>query len=657
MKIKKLLCIALLGFCVTACYDLTLEPKGMIGEPELFGSEAGVKMYFAGIYGYLPVEEFLYMARNDDGNNNNNGGYQHVGGDGNPDPWGTWEAMKYNLQNMSGEFDNQWIQVNNDGANYWPYDRIREVNVFINAFPDYKDNFTEATYNSLLGEAHFLRAFFYFGMAKRYGGVPIITEVQDPLADPATLAMSRNTEYDTWKFIHDDLQFAINNMSEVKDVTRASKYTAAALMSRTMLYAGTIAKYSQYLGFEGEAAYQQGLAGIDPSHANEFFQYSYDAGKVVEQGGYSLYTTGYPDKAANFARLFLDPASSENIFIKSYTMAAHDGDPQRTFLIPHSWDAGMSPNPSMSSFVGSQSYPALDLMQMYDFPDIVNPDGTPKRFNARGDIREGMEPRMLGSMYFSGDELRGSTFSIQRGLYRTFTWQASAVIDGQTSEVPNQNGNRITSNDPQRLETYEGISILSTHGTRSSGDGENNCLTGAFVRKYVNPDMPLNDAREHQSTQPWIVFRLGEIYLNTAEAAYELGKKEEAFDYIEMIRDRAGCKVTRPADNSTDLSGTYGYPIDGNLQFIRDERYRELWGECHRWWDLRRWRVADRVLNRWIPRILSCYYVIDEDKFIYLNEREIQSRTWTAEKKSYYQGIPAGEINKNPNLLPQNPLR
>lgn len=651
MKIKKLGWIVLLGLCVISCHDLTLEPKGVLGETELFGSESGVKMYFAGLYGYLPIEDFAYMARNEDGYRKNEG----------DDPWGTWEAMKYYLQNMSGEFVNSWQQVNNDGPDYWPYDRIREVNSFIRSFPDYEDNFSSnETYNSLLGEAHFLRAYFYFGLAKRYGGVPIVTEVQDPLDDLQKLAVSRNTEYDTWKFIHDDLQFAIDHMSsDTKDATRANKYTAAALMSRAMLYAGTIAKYSQYLGFENESAYQQGFAGIDPSKANEFFQYSYDAGKIVELGGYALYTANYPDKATNFANLFLDKGSSENIFIKSYSVTA----PEKTYLLGHTWDAGMSPSPSMSSFVGSQSYPALDLMQMYDFPDIIDAEGYPKRFSARSDIREGMEPRMRGCMYFSGDELRGSTFAIQRGLYRSFPWKASEVEDGIDTEGPNLNGNRIVSSAGARDERYtdpdtgKEYLILSEHGMRNNQGGENNCLTGAFVRKYVNPDMPLSDVREHRSQQHWVVFRLGEIYLNTAEAAYELGMKTEAFDYIEKIRLRAGCNVTRPVDDATDLSAEYGYPIDGNLQFIRDERYRELWGENHRWWDLRRWRVADRVLNRWIPRILSCYYVIDEDKYIYLDEREMSSRTWTAERKSYYQGIPQGEINKNSNLLPQNPLR
>lgn len=341
MKKKFLTYIALLGVLVCSCRDLNLEPKGILGEPELFGNEYGVKTYFAGLYDYLPIEDFLYYGAD---------GYRP----GNE----YWDQGKSSLGNMSGEFFNTWVGVDNDGFAYWPYDRIRDVNTFIQNFPSYKDNYTDVDFNKLLGEAHFLRAFFYFGLAKRYGGVPIIKEVQNPLAGPDVLNVPRNTEYDTWKFIHDDLQFAMDNMSDdTKEIGRANKYVAAALMSRTMLYAGSIAKYSQYLGFQSEAATQAGLAGMDVSQANEFFQYCVDAGKMVETGPYVLYTSGYPDKATNFAKLFLDPASSESIFIKQYDITS----PRNNHLL-HSYDALMCPQPDMSSFVGAESYPPLDFM-------------------------------------------------------------------------------------------------------------------------------------------------------------------------------------------------------------------------------------------------------------------------------------------------------
>ena len=644
MKKQILIYITLLCAGLFACQDLNLEPKGILGEPELFGNENGVKKYFAGIYNNLPIEDFLYYGTN------SNTAYR-------PDNY--WEAGKNSQGNMSGEFFNTWVTPDNDGFAYWPYDRIRDVNTFIQNFPKYKENYTDEVYNKLLGEAHFFRAFYYFGLVKRYGGVPIIKDVQDPLADAEALEVPRDTEYNTWKFIYEDLTFAIDNMgTKVDETGRANKYVAAALLSRTMLYAGSIAKYSESLGFQGEAATSAGLAGMDASKADEFFQYCVDAGAVVESGPFALYTRGYPDKAKNFADLFLDGTSSENIFIKAYDITS----PGNTRL-RHTYDALMSPSPDMSSFVGAESYPPLDFMELYDMPAIVNPDGTPVRFDNRSDIKNGIEPRALGTMYFDGDELRGKTFSIQRGIYKNFDVLAVDADFGSGLAPINSQANRLLGGRGQ-VAKIDGVdyTIAGAHGNFEDQGGENNGWGSAFIRKYVNPAQATSDVQVYRSAQSWIVFRLGEIYLNSAEALYELGKRDEAFNYIEKIRERAGAQVTRPAiDVSTSNIGTinkanYSYSIEASLQFIRDERARELYAENHWWWDLRRWRTADQVLNQFRHRVLSCYYVLDEGKYIYLDEFNRINRAWTASKQCYYEPIPWGEIGKNNKLLPQNPL-
>lgn len=644
MKNRLLAYIALLGGLVfSQCRELDLKPKGILGESELFGTEYGVKMYFAGIYDYLPIEDFTYYGTS---------GFR---GDDNE----YWQAGKYNQGNMSGEFFNTWTGVDNDGFAYWPYDRIRDVNTFIGNFPAYRDNYTDVEFNKLMGEARFLRAYFYFGLAKRYGGVPIIAEMQDPLAGPDVLEVPRNTEYDTWKFIHDDLQFAVDNLStDTRETGRANKYVAAALLSRTMLYAGSVAKYSQHLGFQNEAATQMGLAGMDPSQANEFFQYAVDAGKTVEEGPYALYTRGYPDKATNFANLFLDPTSSESIFIKEYDKTTPRGN-----RLMHNYDALMSPSPDFSSFVGTNSFPPLDFMELYEMPAYTNPDGTPVRFDSRSDIHNGMEPRLQGTMYFNGDELRGKTFSLQRGIYRSFKGLATDIQRGSNAAPINSGGNRILGGRGWTVKINDvEYNITGTHGSFDDQGSENNGFGAGFIRKYVNPDMATGDVQVYGSSQHWVVFRLGEIYLNTAEALYELGNRDEAFDYIEKLRVRAGAQVVRPAiDETTTNIGTinnanYPYQIEKSLQFIRDERARELYAENHWWWDLRRWRTADQVLNQFRHRMLSAYYVADEGKYIYLDEDNKDNRSWTASRQCYYEPIPWGEIGKNSNLLPQNPL-
>jgi len=663
MKRNSLLWMAICSMGLIACVDLDLKPKGEFSEAEFFGTEGGVKIFFTTIYGYLPIEDFHYM-------HTNNGGYRNKNGD---DAWSTWEAPKHCLQRNSGEFINSWGddgRPNNNGPNYWPYDRIREINVFISGFEKYKSEFSEGIYNALLGEAHFLRAFLYSGMVKRFGGVPIIEKVLYPNQPLNETQLPRNTEYECWKFIQKDLDFAIENMAgydnslkPVGDMYRATRWTALALQSRLMLYAGTIAKYSQYLNWEGLEAYDRGFACMRPEQAQEFFQAAYAAAnELINKGPHKLYNA-HADKATNFHRLFLDKTSSETILTKNYIH--HDEFGREAYLIGHSWDALMLPNAvGMSGFVGSNNYPSLDMMRLYEgFPKLVAPDGTPKRWDNKGDIREGMEPRLRGSMYFNEDQIRGATFDVQRGLYKTFTWKANEIVNGTLDDLPNANGNRVVTKDRKGI--FEGRLILGKHGMADDSGGEDNNLTGAFVRKYIKEDegfIPL----EHNNFQHWVAIRLGEVYLNLAEAAYELGLKDDANTAIREIRKRAGCVNLDISENIEDVNAyelkcteeNYGIgnmPV--GLQFIRDERYRELWGENHRWWDIRRWRTADRVLNRWIPRILSCYYVINEGKYIYLDEREMSNRDWNFGKQAYYQGIADGEINKNPNLLPRNPLR
>jgi hypothetical protein len=629
MKIKLILFAAIFGLVVSSCHKLELEPKGILGEPELFGTKDGVQKYFIQLYMKLPIEDFIYYA-------NSSGGY-------NPGNNNSWQAYKNGQGQMSGEIFGWSVAMNEAGFGYWPYADIRIVNVFINNFPNYKNKYDDATYNSLMGEARFLRAFFYQGMAKRYGGVPIISVVQDPInGTPEELNVPRNTEYDTWKFIHDDLAFAMANMSATSVEGRANKYVAAALMSRSMLYAGRVAKYTQYLGLGTDPAVLAGFAGMDPSKASEFFQYAYDAGKFIEPGPYSLYTKNYPDKATNFANLFLDKTSPETMFIKGY-----DG---QTF--GHCYDALMSPNPDFSSFVGVEGGPVLEIMQTYDFPALTDALGKPVRFNKRSDIKNAMEPRLQGTCYFDGDVLRGVTFDIQRGIYKTFTGPASDAQFGSNAAPVNATSNRLLGN---KGDKYNGILITGNHGMFSGRSEENNAMTGAFIRKYIDINRPTSLVNVNKSYQSWIVFRLGEIYLNTAEAAYELNKRTEALDYVEKIRVRAGCQVTRPALNQT-VSSTYGYPIEATLQYIRDERTRELYCENHYWWDLKTWRIADQVLNLRYVHALTCYYVFAEGKYIYLDEVNRSNRSITAPKRAAYEKIPQGEINKNTNLLPQNPL-
>ncbi len=96
------------------------------------------------------------------------------------------------------------------------------------------------------------------------------------------------------------------------------------------------------------------------------------------------------------------------------------------------------------------------------------------------------------------------------------------------------------------------------------------------MKKYFdNKRADLND----QSVRPLIVFRLAETYLLAAEAAIATSRPQEAADYINEIRRRAAY----PSGNAAAMEIS---AADATLDFLLDERTRELLGENTRWWDL-----------------------------------------------------------------------
>ena len=643
MKVFKYYCLAgLLGLSLTSCEDMNLEPKGFYDEATIFGNEYGVQKYFATIYNEMPVEDFVYNASS---------GYRY----GN-----YWDAVKNSLASVACETTG-WITVHGGGFGYWPYGRIRDINTFIQNFPNYASNFSEAQANELIAEARFLRAYYYFGLVKRYGGVPIVDKVLDPTAPTEELQQPRNTEYDCWMFIHDDLDFAMKNMAETSDLGRANRYAAAALMSRAMLYAGSIAKYGGYTGFTGEVV-DLGLVGIPADKAEQFFQYAYDACKMVKEGGYTLYRDD-ADKERGYVDLFIKD-TQEDILIRQY--GPNTTTPFNAHL-SHSWDSSVLPNDKiMSPDLESVMYPTWDLVQLFEMPAITDADGKPIRFNTREELWQSpeMEPRLKAIVFFHGmtEEASGEKFDILAGLFKEFPGTAEEAIQ-QDPNNPYMQEHYVR---PESKDaTYEGIKITGAHGWNGSSGPANNARTGMFVRKYVDYRANADERGLYKSSQSWKVFRYGEILCNWAEAAYELGLlrnddalKQEAIGYINELRDRAGAHpytyVADPADVGT---AEFGIPIDENLQYIRDERARELAFESHRWWDIRRWRIADKMFQNHHPQGLLPFYVQDEDKYIYLNHWEMDGmRSYNFGKSAYYEPIPGGEISKNPNLYPQNPL-
>lgn len=605
-NIKHIIAVCMMGV-LFACNKLDVKPLNIIQDEDVFSTENGVNAYMATLYKALPIEDFYY--RNNDGGFNR--GWEHF-----------WHPGA-----LCGELAGPYGSLGEGamGFGYWPYDHIRNVNYLMATLPKYKANFNKAQVDQWLGEAYFSRAYFYFALVKRYGGVPIIKNVQDYRTPIAQLQVPRDKELDVWNFVSGDLDSAALLLPETSQRGRANKYVAEALKSRVMLHAGSIARYGAVNYVDG-AAREKGFVGMPAAEAAGFFKQAWDAARLLE-GHYDLYTQKMADdKVQNYTDLFLDASSHETIFARDYSLTGNTA---------HSWDATMICR-YMTADGLSRAYPTLELVERFTGPlPIVNPNGTPRRFDHLADIMKGLEPRLLATIYFPGATLRGLTFDTQRGIYEHFSGTAEAELG---VNPPNMPFRHLAGNTSVLWPESTGRRVIGFTGV--STDGDNTTRTGFYVRKYIDYNKPMADCGLYKSTQSWIDLRYAEVLLNRAEAAMELGNTTDATAIINKIRDRAG---------AARLSG----PV--TIDSVRNERCKELAFEKQYWWDIRRWRIADRMLDNTRFHALLPYYLHDEKKFIFLREMETFQRPYTFEKRFYYEPLPGGELGKNPHLYPNNP--
>ena len=198
------------------------------------------------------------------------------------------------------------------------YIKIRNCNSFIAQLEE-AQSLTDEAKKQLLAETRFLRAFHYFVMVKRYGGIPLIEKPQpyDP-SDLVSLQVERNKEAEIYDFIIKECREAAvdlvtNRPKEAK--YRADKGTALALCSRAALYAGSIAKYG--------TVQLDGIVGIQASEASKYFQIAYDVSKeVIGLNKYKLYNKKEKDKSQNYCEIFLKGKgdNGEYIFQKQYNV-------------------------------------------------------------------------------------------------------------------------------------------------------------------------------------------------------------------------------------------------------------------------------------------------------------------------------------------------
>jgi hypothetical protein len=198
--------------------------------------------------------------------------------------------------------------------------------------------------------------------------------------------------------------------------------------------------------------------------------------------------------------------------------------------------------------------------------------------------------------------------------------------------------------------TLPGGGTMNPAGLSGIFTGDQTCaISGFSIRKNLDPNLPTANVLENHDDHTWIEMRYAEVLLNQAEAAYELYSAgqggnylNDAFTDINMIRERAGATLLAGAGALTDIN------------IVRNERRKELAFENKTWWDMRRWRTADKEQNGTLYKVLMPFYSSTAGKYFFDSRTDERNDRYTFDSRWYYEQIPSGAISKSQNLV-QNP--
>ncbi|MDI9882662.1 RagB/SusD family nutrient uptake outer membrane protein [Flectobacillus longus] len=433
---------------------------------------------------------------------------------------------------------------------YWrnAYNYIRANNYLIQKGTTYTGS--QAEIKQYISAAYFFRAWNYFFLLKRYGGVPLVTTVIDLNDD--ILYGARNTRYEVVAQILSDLDMAIGGLPAeaaiaATDKGQVSLQAAKAFKARVLLYEATWEKYV------GESTdFTQGQKKADKTTA--YFTEAADlASQVMADNTYQLFNG--LDSLSYYYLFTLDDAQSNP---KGLTKASN-----KEYILKSSYDFTLlQGNANLSHTLSTMLAPSRKMMDMYlctdGLPFKVSP--LAKGYVGLTDEFQNRDARLKSIINTPGRKYWG------RG--------ASAGADYTKANYTTLN------NWPTIITAY-----YPNLSTNSSNPGYDN---RKFVSEHPN-------RADYQESYDYPQIRLAEVYLIYAEAKCELGggKISDTDLNLSINKIRARAYVA-PLTNALIAP----YASLTMLGEIRRERALELYGENTRFDDLKRWGIAEAELNQ-----------------------------------------------------------
>ena len=501
-------------------------------------------------------------------------------------------------------------------------------------------NWTTQLRDQTIAEARVLRAMMHYEAMIRYGGIPIIDQtprviisnvggVNQAQVLPAGTRRSLKSVID---FIVKSCDDAIPNLPDnypASDIGRINKGAAMALKAATLLWAASPLANSSTPPVSGGADSLNCLGNSDENRWRDAAQ----AHKVLLDwsltNGYSLLDDPALGKSESYnyaTGAALDPRNRELIlYDKSHGQQAGGANVVRWGCpIYFSWGNTVMALPM--NFI-------TKTFRDVNGNDISLPtDGS---FTQLKSVMRRMEPRFHAVAWWPGSQ-----------------YTNTGLMNGQ--------GGNDTAKFLYKRTNINGAFVQTGAGPQLIGNGIPN---GIHQKKYIN----LVNANNGTVNLYWPIFRLAEFHLGYAEALNEINPSDPAiYTSLNVIRRRGGLPDLSPGNPTyADIFGNK----TKTREYIQRERAVELYGEEHRFFDVRRWKIAgnDGVMKGQFFRIFlyensSTAYVqpttsmtpaqrLANDNRLSYRIEPFETRVW--EDKMYFYPFPQAEVNKG--FLRQNP--
>lgn len=536
----------ILTFCcvllVSGCSKyLDQVPNDRITIEEVFRKKGPSEQYLANIYSYVDDES-------DQWNNN-----PWLGNCDEGDiTWSKYNTYALNIGNISAG------NALYDKWGYY-YNGIRSASYFIKHIDEnieIKSLYGQPMIDQYKAEARCLRAYYYFLLMRQYGPVVLAGDsVLAPDAPAAEMQLPRSSYDDCVNYVSEQLDQAaavlplvpsMNGQASDLAFGRMTRGSALAIKARLLLYAAS----PLYNGNTDLANFksQSGSAFISQTYDREKWKKAADAAKaVIDLGQYSLYKDPSGDVLKSLQGIFSQAWNNEQIFSRKSNSLG-------------TWDVHCTPRQGGGWCGIAVTQEQVDAYFMKDGMSIQ----TSALYSEKGFTNVG------GVSVFNMYVNREPRF------YRDVTYQNCIYQGGNMSSAA-------------------AISFFFSGPNGKNGHPTDWSKTGYLIRKNVAPQTNAGSGGTgQQQERPIIIFRLAEIYLNYAEALNEYSPgSPDIVTYINLIRQRAGIPQYGV--------GADGLPVPASQaemrEKIRAERRVELAFETHRWFDIRRWKIAASVMG------------------------------------------------------------